>query len=232
MDEPKTPRVPPVVAEPLQSSSSGEHRLGILESPVTKSDRPSLAEPTIDQDKLLKAWEALIAVNTELIRVVEKNEADNAVNRSDNAKTRRLVSIATMIAAAIVLWAQARILQRVEHASDLVDKSSKISQQTSTDVGETLKAVRAMAKALGAKVEADAMLTPHAEEKAQAAAVEAQVAAVEAEKKVTTDPVTKAKATEELKELKAPKPKPPIRVYPLPADAMPPPSAAPPGSAP
>lgn len=179
------------------SGKSGEHRLKLasIGSPVSASLPPDAPTPPkgvlsphlqldIDPAKLLAAWEASVEVQRELIRVVEKAEADNRL-------TRRLV-FAVMLAAAALMMAAGGVSFR---RGGVV---LALAESTHEDVRETLKALRSMTKAHGAQVEAERALTPQADERALEAAVEAQATALDAERKVTADPTARAKAAAEL----------------------------------
>jgi len=109
-----------------RTSKSGEHVIDVLdniETPVTpRSERPPDYQdevPTspnspnsirvcpistaIDPEKLLRAWESMVAVQRELIRVVQRNEEDNRKTRADNSKTRILLLVVLLLVSVLMV---------------------------------------------------------------------------------------------------------------------------------
>lgn len=196
--------------------TSGEHKLELertaSDPPIVSKKSPSgtpTSEPDIDAEKLLKAWSAMTNVNKELIRVVEKNEEDNATTRRSHTKTRWTVVLACLIMLLGTGVHTLQIRQMSLRTADEIATSKKqavenhrIIKDVGHDVKETLQAVRATAEAVGAKLEADTTNDPEVVEEAEQKALEAQVEALDAEAKVADDPTKKAEAGRKLQVVK------------------------------
>lgn len=205
-----------MVDDDKKPSSSGQHALHLMQAvedaphpidvlPAPKAPSvPSVA--TIDPEKLLGAWSSSTAVLKQLVTVIAATEADNKKTRDDNARTRKVVLSAVFAGCTLLVVLAANLYFVVrfhtQRTMEVAEAARAITASTAKDVAATLRVMRSVSRALGAKVEADAALTPDAEANAQAAAVEAQVVAAQAEKSVTDDPATKQKATVELEQLK------------------------------
>lgn len=187
------------------SGSSGEHLLNLPSPvrPISSSPAPGgEEEPEIDPEKLLKAWEASVSVQLELIRVVEKNEQANIDTRKDNARTRKFVAVMVFAGLACVCIATGLMMRHTRSLLEDAEHARELRIKTDENVRATLRAVRATAVAVGAKVEADAMLTPHAEEKALKAGVQSQTVALEAEKQASDTPAEKHAVDVKLQEVR------------------------------
>lgn len=196
--------------------TSGEHKLELertaSDPPIVSKKSPSgtpSTEPEIDAEKLLNAWSAMTTVNKELIRVVEKNEEDNATTRRSHTKTRWTVVLACLIMLLGTGIHTLQIRQMSLRTADEIATSKKqavenhrIIKDVGHDVKETLQAVRATAEAVGAKLEADTTNDPEVVEEAEQKALEAQVEALDAEAKVADDPTRKAEAGRKLRVVK------------------------------
>lgn len=195
--------------------TSGEHKLELerstSEPPIVSEHSPSgTPEPRIDPDKLLRAWSAMTNVNKELIRVVERNEEDNAKTRKSNNRTRLIVlgtCLVMLLGTGVHTWQirqmSLRTADEIETSKEQAVANHKIIKDVGGDVKETLQAVRATAEAVGAKLEADTTNDPEAAEEAEKKALEAQAEALDAEAKATDDPTKKAEAGRKLEEVKA-----------------------------
>lgn len=195
----KPPKSPP--QSTLRSSSSGRHVLKLEQlqkQGQSHSDRP-IADGELDEQKLYEAWTAMVGVQLELIRVIEKTEQDNEHTRRDNQRTRRFVATLTFVGVALLGLSMVIMLNRQAEQLRAEREASALRIRTHENVASTLRAVRAVARAMGAKIEADAALTPGAESRALKLGVEAQKVAIEAEQAVTRDPRVKQQAERELK---------------------------------
>jgi hypothetical protein len=157
-------------------STSGEHMLRLVENdpPVGEHKLSDPPATSIDPGKLLRAWEANVAVQRELIAVVQKNEAENVKMREDNSRTRKLATLSVVVVGLIMGTGTG-----LSFAANR--ESASILRATNENVVRTLRVVRASAIALGAKVEADTAMEPEVELSARRKALGAQREALEAE---------------------------------------------------
>jgi hypothetical protein len=178
------------------TATSGEHLLSLVEAdpPVgehfvgTHSDPPSGIDPT----KLLRAWEANVAVQRELISVVQKNESANVKMREDNVLTRKIATLCVALVGLIM-----GISTGLSYATNR--DSLSVLRATNENVIRTLRAVRASAIALGAKGEADTAMEPEVELSARRKALGAQREALEAEMVVGSPSPSTAQQLQDVK---------------------------------
>lgn len=182
------------IQPPPKIPSSGDQALEALESPLTESDRPS-SSMEIDPKKLITAWESMVAVQRELIAVVQRNEEDNELTRKDNVKTRLIVILVLLVVGALLIVqttvlvrTDARDAERAANVEQRDDRIEELLHKLNGDVGATLAAMRAVTMAMGATVEAQATEDPTAIQNAAEASVEAQKKSLQAEARVAPDP--------------------------------------------
>lgn len=181
---------------PLQDSEVPEERV--------PSDPPPSATTSkrIDVGKLIAAWVAMSSALKATVRAVEKNEGDNKKTRTASTRTRWAVIVSVMVGvgAGYQYTAENNVLLQEIRAqqADMRNQTADIRK----DSEATLRAVRAVAEALGAKIEADTAMHPVAEEAARKKAVEAQEEALAAEIMVAEDPNERAQASAKLETLR------------------------------
>jgi len=162
-----------------------------IEGAVGVPSHPPPADSGIDQDKLLKAWVLMTDVQKQLVRASQKTEGDNRSTRKHNTVTR-VVMLASVLGAVAVGYGYS------EDNNALLREVRTSQSATAEDTELTLSAVRAVAEAVGAKLEADTAMHPAAEEDARKKAVEAQEEVLEAEVLVASDPSARAQAAAKL----------------------------------
>lgn len=77
-----------------------------------KKRTPSSPNETVDTDKLLDAWQMQAATMREVVRVIEKNEANNATMHRSNRRTQAVVVLAlvgTLVATAYTTYEAHRV---------------------------------------------------------------------------------------------------------------------------
>jgi len=155
-----------------------------------ESSRPSAGEQ-VDLEKVRQAWDVAVDVQRDLIKVIQ-------ASGEANDKTRRY-SVAAMIVVFVLTALSAWFHKRAGESADRVEQ---VQAEVATDSESTLKAVRAVSEAVGAKIEADTAMHPIAEEVARQKAVEAQETVLAAEAAVATSPKDKAAAELKLAEIR------------------------------
>jgi len=162
-----------------------------IENAVGVPSNPPASDSGIDPDKLLRAWVLMTDVQKQLVRVSQKTEGDNQSTRKHNTWTRVVMLVSVLGVAAVGY--------NYSEENNALLKEVRASQLTTAeDNAQTLRAVRAVAEAVGAKIEAETTMHPGAEEDAREAAVEAQEEALSAEVVVATDPSARADAVAKL----------------------------------
>jgi len=162
-----------------------------IENAVGVPSKPPPADSGIDQDKLLKAWVLMTDVQKQLVRASQRTEGDNRSTRKHNTVTR-VVMLASVLGAVAVGYKYS------EENNALLLEVREQQAKSAADNEATLRAVRAVAEAVGAKIEADTAMHPAAEEEAREKAVEAQEEALAAEVTVASDPSARATAAAKL----------------------------------
>jgi hypothetical protein len=175
---------------------AGEPPLGDSVPPDPQTPTPS--EKVVDPDKLMKAWVVMVDVQKQLVRAIQRNERDNRGTRTHNTLTR-IVVLGSLLAAVAVGYRYSEenneLLQEVRAQQA---ETKKRVDNVADDSASTLRAVRVVAEAVGAKLEADTAMHPAAEEAAREKAVEAQEEALTAELHVASDPSARATAAAKL----------------------------------
>lgn len=179
---------------PLEDTEPPEERV--------PSDPPPSKEKRVDVPKLISAWALMSAALKATVRAVEKNEGDNKKTRTASTRTRWavIVSVVVGVGAGYQYTAENNVLlQEIRsQQADMRNQTADIRK----DSEATLRAVRAVAEALGAKIEADTSMHPIAEEAARKKAVEAQEEALAAEVLVAEDVNERAAASAKLETLR------------------------------
>lgn len=170
------------------------------------SDPPPPDGARVNPEKLRRGWEMLVAVLRQLIREIELTRKDNALTRRDAFRTRVTVVVSVLLGVAGVtgsayIYAAANNALLQEIRDQQADMRIDVANNR-VDIEATLRAVRAVSEAVGAKIEADAAENPVVEEAARKKAVEAQEQALGAVMHVDRDPDERAKAAAKLETLR------------------------------
>jgi hypothetical protein len=155
-----------------------------------ESMRPS-SVAGVNLDEVRKAWEAAVDVQKALIEAIHGSKLES--------RRMRLYSV---IAVVLVLLASAANTWLQSRSVDAATEVQAVSEAAASDNASTLRAVRAVSEAVGAKIEAEAAMHPIAEEAARQKAVEAQETALEAEAEVADSPADKAEVAAKLAEVR------------------------------
>jgi len=155
-----------------------------------ESMRPS-SVAGVNLDEVRKAWEAAVDVQKALIDAIHGSKLESKRMRIYSAVAVVLV----LLASAANTWLQSRSV-------DATAEVQEVSRAVASDNASTLRAVRAVSEAVGAKIEADTAMHPIAEEAARQKAVEAQETALEAEAEVADSPADKAEVAAKLAEVR------------------------------
>jgi len=162
-----------------------DRRLKSLQDPpVHESDRPP---PTVDPDKLLHAWNEMTGVLRDLVAAIRSNELDNDRTRRDNRNTRLVVVAATLAGAGLVAGLSVNNYLTIQSMRVAAEEDRQLLMKTAEDSSATLKAMRSIVEAVGAKVEADTTGEAPAQEEARVKAIEARVQVMRAQAEVEED---------------------------------------------
>jgi hypothetical protein len=155
-----------------------------------ESMRPS-SVAGVNLDEVRKAWEAAVDVQKSLIDAIHGSKLES--------KRMRIYSV---VAVVLVLLASAANTWLQSRSVDATTEVQEVSRAVASDNASTLRAVRAVSEAVGAKIEADTAMHPIAEEAARQKAIEAQETALTAEVEAADSPADKAAAEEKLAEVR------------------------------
>ncbi len=167
-------------------------------SPSDPSTPPPGLEKRIDVPKLIRAWVVMSDVLKQTVRAVSKNEADNQRTRTASSTTRWAVVVSVVVGlGAGYGYAQENHALLKEIRIQQADMRNQVAK-AQADSEITLRVVRKVAEAVGAKLEADTAMHPITDEAARQAAVAAQEEALAAEITVAADPEDRAEAAAKL----------------------------------
>lgn len=188
-----------------KSGDSGEwskkhaKTLSGIESPINQSKRPDVAD-TIDQEKLLVAWGALVNVQKELVVATQKNLEDNERTRRNNTLTRTMTFICVSVVLGVAFFGKLEMnavrSELTTTRADIVEMAQK-NQELQKELEQTMRAMRATSGALNTFLEKQSI-----DDESQRAALEAHEVTLEVSAEVEDDPKQRKNINQELRKVR------------------------------